>query len=202
MLQLRLNLSILKERPLAIKDDIDSIKRDLSAEEQFLENAIKGERFIKKYKKLFALAVAVAIIASIGYYANGYLEKLKSRAANAAYAKLIENPSDEAAKTELKNKDISLYALFAFKQSLENNDTQTLSALANEPIDPLLKEIIKSQIGDSGQILSNYQSILKSYELIKNDKIVEARAELKKIPLNSPLQPLVKNLEHYQGNTK
>jgi hypothetical protein len=202
MLQLRLNLSIFKERPLAIKDDIDSIKRDLSAEEQFLENAIKGERFIKKYKKIFALAVAVAIIASIGYYANGYLEKLKSRAANAAYAKLIENPSDEAAKTKLKNKDISLYALFAFKQSLENNDTQTLSALANEPIDPLLKEIIKSQIGNSGEILSNYQSILKSYELIKNDKIAEARAELKKIPLNSPLQPLVKNLEHYQGNTK
>ena len=63
MLQLRLNLSIFKERPLAIKDDIDSIKRDLSAEEQFLENAIKGERFIKKYKKLFALAVAVAIFA-------------------------------------------------------------------------------------------------------------------------------------------
>ena len=187
---------------MAIKDDIDSIKRDLSAEEQFLENAIKGERFIKKYKKIFALAVAVAIIASIGYYANGYLEKLKSRAANAAYAKLIENPSDEAAKTKLKNKDISLYALFAFKQSLENNDTQALSALANEPIDPLLKEIIKSQIGDSGEILSNYQSILKSYELIKNDKIAEARAELKKIPLNSPLQPLVKNLEHYQGNTK
>ena len=37
---------------MAIKDDIDSIKEELNTQEQFLENIIKSERFLKKYKKV------------------------------------------------------------------------------------------------------------------------------------------------------
>jgi len=188
---------------LAIKDDIDSIKEELNTQEQFLENIIKSERFFKKYKKIIIGALALGVIGAAGYYINGALKEKEFKAANAAYAKLILNPKDEQAKAELKQKDASLYALYEFKVAVDNNDTSALKSLANEQIDPLLKDIVKSQLNEpSGQILSSYRAAINGYELLKEDKIDEAKNEFKKIPLNSQLQDLVKNLEHYQGKTK
>jgi len=68
---------------------------------------------------------------------------------------------------------------------------------------PLLKDIVKSQINEpSGQILTSYKAVVRGYELMKENKIDEAKNEFKKVPLNSQLQSIVKNLEHYQGNAK
>ena len=182
---------------MAIKDDIDSIKEELNTQEQFLENIIKSERFFKKYKKIIIGAVVLGVIGAAGYYINGALKEKEFKAANAAYAKLILNPKDEQAKAELKQKDPSLYALYEFKRAV------ALKSLANEQIDPLLKDIVKSQINEpSGQILSSYKAIIRGYELMKENKIDEAKNEFKKVPLNSQLQSIVKNLEHYQGNAK
>ena len=78
-----------------------------------------------------------------------------------------------------------------------------LKSLANEQIDPLLKDIVKYQLNEpSGQILSSYKAVVRGYELMKENKIDEAKNEFKKVPLNSQLQSIVKNLEHYQGNAK
>ena len=172
---------------MAIKDDINSIKEELNTQEQFLENMIKSERFFKKYSKFIITAVILGAIGAIGYYVNDALKEKDFKAANAAYAKLILNPKDEQAKAELKQKDASLYALYEFKVA----------------VDPLLKDIVKSQLNEpSGQILSSYRAAINGYELLKEDKIDEAKNEFKKIPLNSQLQDLVKNLEHYQGKAK
>ena len=188
---------------MAIKDDIDSIKEELNTQEQFLENIIKSERFFKKYKKIIIGAVVLGVIGAAGYYINGALKEKEFKAANAAYAKLILNPKDEQAKAELKQKDASLYALYEFKRAVDNNDTNALKSLANEQIDPLLKDIVKSQINEhSGQILTSYKAVVRGYELMKENKIDEAKNEFKKVPLNSQLQSIVKNLEHYQGNAK
>ena len=178
---------------MAIKDDIDSIKEELNTQEQFLENIIKSERFFKKYKKIIIAVAVLGVVGTAGYYINGVLKEKEFKAANAAYAKLILNPKDEQAKSEL----------YEFKRALDNNDTNALKSLANEQIDPLLKDIVKSQLNEpSGQILSSYKAIVRGYELMKENKIDEAKNEFKKIPLNSQLQSIVKNLEHYQGNAK
>ena len=181
---------------MAIKDDIDSIKEELNTQEQFLENIIKSERFFKKYKKIIIGAVVLGIVGAAGYYINGALTEKEFKAAN-------DNPKDEQAKAELKQKDASLYALYEFKRAVDNNDTNALKSLANEQIDPLLKDIVKSQINEpSGQILSSYKAVVRGYELMKENKIDEAKNEFKKVPLNSQLQSIVKTLEHYQGNAK
>lgn len=188
---------------MAIKDDINSIKEELNTQEQFLENMIKSERFFKKYSKFIITAVVLGAIGAIGYYINDALKEKDFKAANTAYAKLILNPKDEQAKAELKQKDASLYALYEFKIAVDNNDTNALKSLANEQIDPLLKDIVKSQINEpSGQILTSYKAVVRGYELMKENKIDEAKNEFKKVPLNSQLQSIVKNLEHYQGNAK
>ncbi|WP_169974344.1 MULTISPECIES: hypothetical protein [unclassified Campylobacter] len=188
---------------MAIKDDIKSIQEELNTEEKFLENIIKSERFIKKYKKMIIIALALGVLGIGGYYTNKFIKEQNFKAANEAYARLITNPNDAEAKADLKSKDISLYALYQFKNSMENNDSATLKSLLNEPIDELLKDIIKAQLNEpSGQILNSYKTLIKGYILIRENKIGEAKNELKKIPLNSQLQSVVKNFEHYQGNSK
>lgn len=188
---------------MAIKEDIQSIKQELNAEEQFLENIIKSERFIKKYKKFLIFALAIGVVGFGWYYANSWIKEKNFNEANAAYAKLIMNPNDKSAKDELKSKDISLYALHEFKNALDNNQTSILQNLLNEPIDPILKDIIKAQIqGSDSQILKNYSYVLNGYALLKQDKIEEAKKEFAKVPLNSQLQQIIKNLQHYQGNQK
>ena len=64
----------------------------------------------------------------------------------------------------------------------------------------IVKDIILSQTGDTNtQILSEYNALLKGFELLKENKIKEANDEFNKIALDSQLQTLVKNLKHYQG---
>ena len=93
-----------------------------------------------------------------------------------------------------------MYALFSLGQMLDKNDTKGISELANLKINPIVKDIILSQTGDANtQILSEYNALLKGFELLKQNKIKEANVEFDKIALDSQLQTLVKNLKHYQG---
>ena len=117
-----------------------------------------------------------------------------------AYSKLILNPNDANALSILKEKEPNLYALFSLQQKLDKNETNGISELANLKINPIVKDIILSQNGNANnQILSEYSTLLKGFELLKQNKIKEANDEFNKISLDSQLQTLVKNLKHYQG---
>ncbi|WP_058909392.1 hypothetical protein [Campylobacter fetus] len=52
---------------------------------------------------------------------------------------------------------------------------------------------------NSDGLLSTYNSLVKGYELLTQNKLPEAKIEFSKIPSNSPLEPVANNLEHYQG---
>ncbi|MBR8465550.1 hypothetical protein KDE13_04140 [Campylobacter sp. faydin G-140] len=184
---------------MALKQDLNEIKKEIGAEEQFLESVIKGERFFNKYKKVFILAFIIAIIAIIGFYANKLVNQNRVEKANEAYSKLITNPNDTAALQILKEKAPSLYALYELKARLANGDTNGTKELLDLFIDPIIKQIIVAQDGENSEILSSYGAFIKGYELLKQDKIDEAKAEFAKIPLDSQLTNLVKNLQHYQG---
>ena len=167
---------------MAIKEDLTEIKKEIDAQEQFLESMIKGERFFRKYKTLLIVLCVAAIVALIGFYASKVLNDNRVEEANLAYSKLI------------------LYALFSLGRMLDKNDTKGISELANLKVNPIVKDIILSQTGDTNtQILSEYNALLKGFELLKQNKIKEANVEFDKIALDSQLQTLVKNLKHYQG---
>lgn len=186
---------------MAIKDDLNEIKNEIGAQEQFLESVIKGERFFKKYKKLI-IAVFVAILIGVaGFYASKIIEQNRIDTANTAYSKLITNPHDTDALNTLKDKAPSLYALHQFKIAMQTGNTSEAKELLNLPIDPLLKQILSAQIGEQNSvILSDYAALMRGYELLKQNKIDEAKVEFAKISLDSQLINLVKNLQHYQGN--
>ena len=185
---------------MAIKEDLTQIKQEIGAQEQFLESMIKGERFFRKYKKFMIIAIIVAVIAIIGFYSNKIINDNRIEDANLAYSKLILNPSDTNALSILKEKEPNLYALFSLQQKLDKNETNGISELANLKVNPIVKDIILSQNGNANnQILSEYSTLLKGFELLKQNKIKEANDEFNKISLDSQLQTLVKNLKHCQG---
>ena len=185
---------------MAIKEDLTEIKKEIDAQEQFLESMIKGERFFKKYKTLLIVVCAAAIVAAVGFYTSKILNENRVEEANLAYSKLILNPNDANALSVLKEKEPSMYALFSLGQMLDKNDTKGISELANLQVNPLVKDIILSQTGNANsEILKEYNALLKGFELLKENKIKEANDEFNKIALDSQLQTLVKNLKHYQG---
>ena len=185
---------------MAIKEDLTEIKKEIDAQEQFLESMIKGERFFKKYKTLLIVVCAAAIVAAVGFYTSKILNENRVEEANLAYSKLILNPNDANALSILKEKEPSIYALFSLGQMLDKNDTKGISELANLQVHPLVKDIILSQTGNANsEILKEYSALLKGFELLKENKIKEANDEFNKIALDSQLQTLVKNLKHYQG---
>ncbi|WP_169752792.1 hypothetical protein [Campylobacter mucosalis] len=186
---------------MAIKENIEAIKDELSTQEQFLEGMIKGERFFKKYKFLFIALITLGIIALIGFYTLKFVEQNRVENTNLAYSKILENSNDQNAIELLKKDAPSLYALVKFKEFQDKNDTSSIQTLLNENIDPVLKQIFSAYTGNaSGEILGDYDTLLKGYRLLKDDKISEAKLEFSKIPQDSALISIVKNLQHYQGN--
>lgn len=193
------NFLFLKDITLAVKENIDYIKNEISSQEQLLESAIKSERFFKRNKKSFIAAGIVIIIALVGYSISNALQEASKAEVNKAYNTLINHPDDSNAKQILISKNPSLYALFVIKTA-DLNSTTIIDEAINLEIDPLLKEILVNLKGqESAKILSNYNALIDGYELLKDGKTDAAKAEFAKIPLNSPLQQIAKNLEHYQG---
>ncbi|MBF0984133.1 MAG: hypothetical protein HXK63_03205, partial [Campylobacter sp.] len=54
---------------MALKDDIESVKKEIGTEEQFLESVIKSEIFVRRYKKPLIFLAAILIVVFVGYYA-------------------------------------------------------------------------------------------------------------------------------------
>ena len=193
------NFLFLKDITLAVKENIDYIKNEISSQEQLLESAIKSERFFKRNKKSFIAAGIIIIVALAGDSISNALQEASKAEVNKAYNTLINHPDDSNAKQILISKNPSLYALFVIKTA-DLNSTTLIDEAINLEIDPLLKEILVNLKGqESAKILSNYNALVDGYELLKDGKIDAAKAEFAKIPLNSPLQQIAKNLEHYQG---
>lgn len=190
-----------KGYPLALKENLDAVKQELGSEEQFLESMIKGERFFKKYKFPIIGGVGLVIALGIGYAVMTSVNASNLEASNKAYLALLKNKDDQAALSTLKDKNKALYQTYLFQQAIAQNDAKALESLAASDLDALLKDLANAQLGRGENVLSGaLASLMGGYELLQAGKIQEAKVKFAAIPLNSPLQNIVKNLEHYQGN--
>ena len=187
---------------MAIKDDIKDVKERMDSQGQFLENIIKSELFIRKYKKPIVGTFIVVFLAIVAYLVVDYQKEAKFKKANESYNELILNPNDKEAAKKLKSFAKNLFTLFEFRQALDNNDSKKIDELSNlEDIDKLLEDIISYEAGkQSGEILSSYSAFMNGYAYLKEGKVEEANKEFIKISLNSGLTQIVKNLRHYNGN--
>lgn len=181
---------------MSLKDDLQAVKSTLSAEESMIENFIKGERFIRKYKFVFLVILALIVVYLVYHYTSNTLSSKAVAKNNEIYISLLQNPNDEAKLKELKSKNPNLYVLFLL--SRPQND-ELLKEAQNLKIDPLLKEILSANSKSDGKFLNDYNKLLQAYELLQQDKIEEANLILAQIPVDSELKDLVNNFKHYKG---
>ena len=191
---------------MALKENIEAVKKGIGAQEQFLEGIIKSEYFFKKYKKyIISLAVAAAI-AVITITTINVVKENKLESSNEAYSKLLEDPSDTVARAILKEKNERLYNFFRFQEALKTDDIQVLKELAQFKKDPLISDLAAYQVAslqgksNSGsELLVGFDILKDGYKLLQENKIKEAKLKFAQIDLNSPLKNISNNLEHYQG---
>ncbi len=191
---------------MALKDNIEAVKKEIGTEEQFLEGIIKSERFFKRHKKSLIAVVAVVLLAGGGYAIADAAKESRLKASNEAYTKLMQEPSDDAAKAVLKDKSERLYNFYRFQKALESDDVTVLKELSQYKKDPLISDLATYQLSGlegktapSSELMSGFVALQEGYELLKKDKIKEAKLKFSQIALNSPLKNVSKNLEHYQG---
>ncbi|EAH7379873.1 hypothetical protein ACPSQE_000924 [Campylobacter jejuni] len=192
---------------MGLKDNLKAVKNELNTEEQFIENFIKGERFIRKYKFYISAVVIILVAWFAGNFIISKINDYKTKEANEIYANLIQDPSNKNLLEQLKNKNTNLYTIFLLKENINNlNNTAFQNELKqiynNAQTNTLLKNIIALSLGDKSIFLKNYDKLLEAYKLLEQNKIEEANVLLSQIKENSSLNQIAKNLKHYQGITQ
>ncbi|EAJ5140854.1 hypothetical protein ACTE1Z_000935 [Campylobacter jejuni] len=192
---------------MGLKDNLKAVKNELNTEEQFIENFIKGERFIRKYKFYISAVVIILVTWFAGNFIISKINDYKTKEANEIYANLIQDPSNKNLLEQLKNKNTNLYAIFLLKENINDfNNTALQNELKqiynNAQTNTLLKNIIALSLRDKSIFLKNYDKLLEAYKLLEQNKIEEANVLLSQIKENSSLNQIAKNLKHYQGITQ
>lgn len=192
---------------MGLKDNLKAVKNELNTEEQFIENFIKGERFIRKYKFYISAVVIILVAWFTGNFIISKINDYKTKEANEIYANLIQDPNNKNLLEKLKNKNTNLYAIFLLKENINDfNNTALQNELkqiySNAQTNTLLKNIIALSLGDKSIFLKNYDKLLEAYKLLEQNKIEEANVLLSQIKENSSLNQIAKNLKHYQGITQ
>ncbi len=192
---------------MGLKDNLKAVKNELNTEDQFIENFIKGERFIRKYKFYISAVVIILVAWFAGNFIISKINDYKTKEANEIYANLIQDPSNKNLLEQLKNKNTNLYAIFLLKENINDFNNTTLQnelkqIYNNAQTNTLLKNIIALSLGDKSIFLKNYDKLLEAYKLLEQNKIEEANVLLSQIKENSSLNQIAKNLKHYQGITQ
>ena len=189
---------------MSTKENVDYIKEELSSQEKFLENFVKGERFYKKYKILIFAFIAIAIIGSIGTVIKGSIDESNKVKANLAFNKILQNSNDSEALLELKNTNKKLYEVALFLQAKKDAKSAEITL-------PLLKELSQYQEALSNKnieklnnlsmqndfLLKEFAIFNKALLLANEGKYDDAKTDLKLIPQTSKAFELANLLNHY-----
>lgn len=189
---------------MSIKENVDYIKEELSSQEKFLENFVKGERFYKKYKTLIFAFIAIVILGGIGLVIKNNIDESNKLKANIAFNKVLENSTDTQALEELKNTNEKLYEVALFLQAKKENKAVEVNI-------PLLKELSKYQVALANKnvdeltnlsmqndfLLKEFAIFNKALLLSNEGKYDDAKATLKLIPQTSKAFELANLLNHY-----
>ncbi|MCT7577333.1 tetratricopeptide repeat protein [Aliarcobacter butzleri] len=188
---------------MSLKEDVGYIKNELSSEEKFIENFVKGERFFKKYKTLIIAVVVILIIGLIGFTIKKSMDNSNKHDANIALSQFLENGDEKALET-LKNKNEKLYEVALFLQAKKDNKIASIEL-------PLLKELVKFQTATASNnieelnslsmqndfLLKEFALFNKALILVNEGKYEEAKKELSQISQTSKAYELATLLNHY-----
>lgn len=186
---------------MSLKDNVNYIKEEISTEEQFLEGFVKFERIYKKYKFIIISTIALVVIGVVGTSVKSYIDNDTKQKANAAYNKLLVDPSDTTSLAILKESNEKLYNIFMAMNRKEGAkvDTPYLKELAQ-----YINALEKSDMATLNSLTLNQEFILSEYALInkalvqtKEGKYKEAKETLKLVSKDSAAVQIADSLKHY-----
>lgn len=195
---------------MSIKENIEYVKQELSAEENFFESFLKIETFYKKYRRFIQVGGAVVILGIGGNLVMSTIEKSRVQSANEAYATLQASPSDAQAMAQLQKESPSLFEIHRLQQALTSKDTSELNALQNST-EPFISKVATYQLGliqrdkmafsslggEDQNAFRNLALLMEAYMLLKEGDIPMAKLRLASIPVNSPVKSIANMLDHY-----
>jgi hypothetical protein len=192
---------------LSLKENVNAIKEELSAEEQFLESVIKAEGFWKKYKKIILTLAVLLVLGLLTKVGMEYMQERNLHASNEAYNLLLSDSKNSQALADLKKNSPKLYELYLFKSVTKSTDVSALEKVKSEISDPILKNLLSYQIDSLSKKVTSADAgiaqplalLQEGYLLLQEDKIKEANAKFVQIPADSSLRDIVANLKHYSG---
>lgn len=196
-----------KRISLSLKENINMVRSELSSEEQFFEQAIVTERFIKKYKNVIvaiAVAIAVGVVGVVAYRAY---EENRVEKSNLALEKLMKDVNDAAALSELKSTNPALHDLWMLSLSAAKGDMASLEKLKGSTA-PFVSDLSSYQTANTPKMLDDYamkqESIYKDLALVqgaillmKENKMDEAHEKLSRVSVDSALGKVAAALLHY-----
>lgn len=188
---------------MSIKENVDYVKNELTSEEKFLENFVKGERFFKKYKIVILGFITLIIIGSISYIIEKNIDETNKFEANVALNNFLKT-GDEKSLLQIKEKDKKLYEIALFIQSKKDFKAAEINlpflkelskyqlALANNNVDELNNLALQNDF-----LLKEFAIFNKALILTKDGKFEEAKVALQQISETSKASELANLLKHY-----
>jgi len=186
------------------------VKQELNTEEQFFEQAVKTERFIKQYKKPLLAAVAAIVIAVIGTMVYDAYAASNRTAANEAYMTLQKDPQNAQAQQTLKANAPRLYEAWQLSKALNDGDTKALASLngsASAEVADVSSYEAAARAKDTAALdayayrqnafYKDLALIDEAVLLLKAGKTEEAHQRLKMVDTQSSVAPLAEALAHY-----
>ncbi len=195
---------------MSLKENIDMVRQELNQEEKMFENAVKTERFVKKYKSPLIGAIVAIIVVLVGN--SLYQENIENKmiSSNEAYLTLLKSPEDTAASKVLQENNTALFDAWRLQVAIKNLDEVTLTSLSsskNSVVADLAKyelAAMKKDVKALGDYAQSKDAILRDMALLdeavllmKENKLEEAHARLKEINEKSPVKQTAMMLQHY-----
>jgi len=187
---------------VSIKDDVKYVKKELSADEQVLESALKLETYYNKYKRKIWVILALIVLLFFGKIAVDTVQNLRMNSANDALLTLQKDPKNSEALSALQSNNPALYELYSYAEAVKSKDAKRLEELAKSK-DSLIADVSQytSQVllskGSDSTYYKEMSLIEDAYLALKAGKSDVAKEKLELIDARSPVTPIADLLKHY-----
>ena len=185
---------------MSLKENIDYIKEEVSAQESLMESTFKLEQFYKKYKIFIIGTVSLAAVAFVGLSVLDYVNEQNRIKDNQAFNILLENPSDKKSLEYLKTNNKELYEIAIYmNDKSKNTNVEFLKELSIYS-----KAIKQNNIDKLATVAQKQNFLLKDFAIFnkaliqaQNGKYQDAKETIKLIPVASSMASLSSMLEHF-----
>jgi hypothetical protein len=184
-----------------MKDDVNYFKQELSSDEKVLQSAFKIEGLYKKHRVKLFVVVGALFLFWIGTTIQTSLHESRLFDANEALLTLQSDSSNQEARAILKEKNPALYELYAYKEAINAQDSQSLDALTTSQnsiiadMSRYQKGILEAQPTDS-ILYKDMALFTQAYLALEQKDTKEAQRQLQEIDERSSLSMLSNLLQH------